>query len=143
MPNALILRCAKLALSLGILSGLSGCLGDYLPNPKALEEKERLEAVAVGSGCRQAGRSIEHCYEKHETMTRAGIYQGWRDMDEYMRLNKLDTQAAKDPIYGADRGGEAKPAGAAEAASEPASGASAPQEVLPAPPGAQNRAKRG
>jgi hypothetical protein len=49
------------------------------------------EAKAVGSACRQSGRAIEDCYSIYGWLPKAGIYAGWRDMDEYMRENKLET----------------------------------------------------
>lgn len=55
------------------------------------------EAKAVGSACRQSGRAIEDCYSIYGWLPKAGIYAGWREMDEYMRENKLETVAPQLP----------------------------------------------
>lgn len=55
------------------------------------------EAKAVGSACRQSGRAIEDCYSIYSWLPKAGIFAGWREMDEYMRENKLETVAPQLP----------------------------------------------
>lgn len=75
--------------------GLSACdqieqkLG--LEDPAKKEARMEPEAKAVGSACRQSGRAIEDCYAIYSWLPKAGIYAGWREMDEYMRENKLET----------------------------------------------------
>lgn len=75
--------------------GLSACdqinqkLG--LEDPAKKEARTESEAKAVGSACRQSGRAIEDCYSIYGWLPKAGIYAGWREMDEYMRENKLET----------------------------------------------------
>lgn len=49
------------------------------------------EGKAVGGACRQSGRAIEDCYSIYSWLPKAAIYEGWRDMDVYMRENKLET----------------------------------------------------
>lgn len=89
-------------LLLSFCGALSGCLSDYLPpNPKQEQEALLLEAVAAGSGCRQVGRSLESCYERNERLPKSGILNGWRDMDDYMRTNKMQSQEISEPVvYG-------------------------------------------
>lgn len=78
-----------------LLLGLSGCdliqqkLGIEAPAVKAA--RLDAEGQAVGSACRQSGRAIEDCYSIYSWLSKASIYQGWRDMDAYMRDNKLET----------------------------------------------------
>src|SRR5574343_186187 len=78
-----------------ILCGLAACdqvnqkLG--LEDPAKKEARQEQEAKAVGSACRQSGRAIEDCYSIYGWLPKAGIYAGWREMDEYMRENKLET----------------------------------------------------
>lgn len=75
--------------------GLSGCdaiqqqLG--IENPAAKAAQNQAEARAVGGACRQSGRAIEDCYAIYSWLPMASIYEGWRDMDAYMRENKLET----------------------------------------------------
>ncbi len=84
-----------LLLAGALLFGSSGCdmvkekLG--LEEPVAKAARLAAEGQAVGGGCRQSGRAIEDCYSIYSWLPKAAIYQGWRDMDSYMRENKLDT----------------------------------------------------
>ncbi|XLM19688.1 hypothetical protein MKD33_13620, partial [Chromobacterium piscinae] len=48
---------------------------------------------AVGAACRQTGRSLEECYQRNPNADKASIYAGWREMNEYMAKNKLETMA--------------------------------------------------
>lgn len=62
-----------------------------LENPALKEARLEAEAKAVGSACRHSGRAIEDCYAIYGWLPKAGVYAGWREMDEYMRENKIDT----------------------------------------------------
>lgn len=68
-----------------------------LEDPAKKEARAEQEAKAVGSACRQSGRAIEDCYSIYGWLPKAGIYAGWREMDEYMRENKLETIAPQLP----------------------------------------------
>ncbi|HEX5357758.1 MAG TPA: hypothetical protein VFW93_16245, partial [Aquabacterium sp.] len=48
------------------------------------------ESKAVGSACRHAVRAIEDCYTLNPKADKAAVFAGWREMDEYMRENKLE-----------------------------------------------------
>ncbi|WP_300319505.1 hypothetical protein [Accumulibacter sp.] len=78
-----------------LLLGPAGCdliqqkLG--LEDPAAKAARLEAEGRAVGGGCRQSGRAIEDCYSIYSWLQKAAIYEGWRDMDAYMRENKLET----------------------------------------------------
>ena len=91
----------KTLLAFTALLALSGCdqvsqkLG--LEDPTKKEARLEPEAKAVGSACRQSGRAIEDCYSIYGWLPKAGIYAGWREMDEYMRENKLETVAPQSP----------------------------------------------
>ncbi|MFZ4535440.1 hypothetical protein [Propionivibrio sp.] len=82
-------------LSLALLLGVAGCdmiqqqMGIEDPNAKAA--RTDAEGKAVGGACRQSGRAIEDCYAIYSWLPKAPIYEGWRDMDAYMRENKLET----------------------------------------------------
>lgn len=84
----------RIFLILAVL-GLSAC--DQIEQKLGLEDQAKKEArmepeaKAVGSACRQSGRAIEDCYSIYSWLPKAGIYAGWREMDEYMRENKLET----------------------------------------------------
>lgn len=68
-----------------------------LENPAAKAAKDEADGKAVGGACRQSGRAIEDCYSIYSWLPRAAIYDGWRDMDAYMRDNKLETIAPQLP----------------------------------------------
>jgi hypothetical protein len=86
---------SKLIIALLALLAMTGCdqvsqkLG--MEDPAKKEARLEPEAKAVGSACRQSGRAIEDCYSIYGWLPKAGIYAGWREMDEYMRENKLET----------------------------------------------------
>lgn len=48
------------------------------------------EAKAIGSACRHGMRSIEDCYSLNEKASKAAIFEGWKEMDSYMRENKIE-----------------------------------------------------
>lgn len=52
--------------------------------------RKEADARAVGGACRHGLRSIEDCYALNEKASRAAIFAGWKDMDQYMRDNKIE-----------------------------------------------------
>jgi hypothetical protein len=80
-------------LLLAVLSTLAGC--DQLGLEAASVTAARVEAdgKAVGGACRHGGRAIEDCFTLNKRVDKAAIYAGWREMDDYMRENKLETVA--------------------------------------------------
>jgi hypothetical protein len=80
-----------------LLPVLGGC--DFLQQELGIESPAVKEADgrAVGGACRQSGRAIEDCYAIYSWLPRASIYEGWRDMDAYMRENQLETVAPQLP----------------------------------------------
>lgn len=61
------------------------------------EANQQAEGKAVGSACRQSGRAIEDCYSIYSWLPKASIYEGWKEMDAYMRENQLETVAPQLP----------------------------------------------
>ncbi|MGE5386837.1 MAG: hypothetical protein ACM3SV_13230, partial [Betaproteobacteria bacterium] len=55
------------------------------------EARQEAEGRAVGGGCRQSGRAIEDCYAIYSWLPKSAVFAGWRDMDAYMRENKIET----------------------------------------------------
>lgn len=74
---------------------LGGC--DQIQNKLGIEDaatksaKQEEEGKAVGGACRQSGRAIEDCYSVYSWLPKAAVYAGWREMDGYMRENKIET----------------------------------------------------
>jgi len=132
-----------LILSLAILA-LAGCdqvagkLG--LENPALKEAKTDGEGKAVGSACRHSGRAIEDCYAIYSWLPKASVYAGWREMDEYMRENQLETIIPQLPPPEPPGTKRQRPAPAA--VTEPVTEAVAappPVEAVTAPGAAQNK----
>lgn len=83
---------AALSLTLPLLAGCeqtNELLG--LEDQAKKEARQESEGRAVGGACRQSGRAIEDCYAIYSWLPKAAIYAGWRDMDAYMRENKIET----------------------------------------------------
>ena len=68
---------------------LAGCeIPGMGPDPR-LAQREA-DAKAIGGACRFGLRSIEDCYILNEKASKADMFTGWKDMDQYMRENKLE-----------------------------------------------------
>ena len=82
-------RTAAKNLAVIALMSLSGCnLETLLADPKVAQREA--DAKAVGGACRHGLRSIEDCYSLNEKASRSAIFAGWKDMDQYMRDNKIE-----------------------------------------------------
>lgn len=133
----------KTLLAFTALLALSGCdqvsqkLG--LEDPTKKEARLEPEAKAVGSACRQSGRAIEDCYSIYGWLPKAGIYAGWREMDEYMRENKLDIVSPTVPSAAS----KAKPApdDEAEDETEPPAAEDAADKASKSAPAPRGKAK--
>lgn len=71
----------------------SGCDQLGIESPTVAAARRDADGKAVGAACRHAGRALEDCYTMNRKVDRAAIFAGWRDMDDYMRENKLDSVA--------------------------------------------------
>lgn len=69
---------------------LAGCDQLGIESASATLARTEADAKAVGSACRHAMRAIEDCYTLNPKADKAAVYAGWREMDEYMRENKLE-----------------------------------------------------
>ena len=80
-------KLSVLALTASLLLG--GCdLQALLADPKVAQKEA--DAKAVGGACRHGLRSIEDCYSLNEKASRAAVFAGWKEMDQYMRDNKIE-----------------------------------------------------
>lgn len=70
---------------------LAACEQLGIDDPVKVAEKKEAEGRAVGSGCRHVGMSLQACYDRNRKDSKAAILAGWREMDGYMRENKIDT----------------------------------------------------
>ncbi|MBP9714523.1 MAG: hypothetical protein KBD60_12675 [Sterolibacterium sp.] len=128
-------RHALLALLLPACLTLTACdlLGDEA-QAQAIAAKEA-EGRAVGAGCRHTGRSLEDCYSLNPKASKSAVFAGWRDMDGYMRDNKIEivpTAAA-----------QAKPAEEAHAEGDAAKSASSTSSTSSSNPNKPGTAPAG
>jgi hypothetical protein len=77
-----------LAVSLAVLLGGCELLG--MEDPLKIAAAKEAEGKAVGGACRHSGRALEDCYLMNGKALKSAIYAGWRDMDAYMRENKIE-----------------------------------------------------
>ncbi|MCK9284371.1 MAG: hypothetical protein M0P39_08830 [Rhodocyclaceae bacterium] len=117
----------RLTVALPFLALLAGCEQLGIETAAQTQARQEAEGKAMGGACRYSGRSIEDCFETNRRASKAAIYAGWRDMDGYMRENKIET------VPPAPEEGETPPK-KAEAANE----AGKPAEPAAATPPAEN-----
>ena len=58
------------------------------PDPRIAQRED--EAKAIGGACRYAVRGIEDCYANNPKTSKGAIFEVWKDMDGYMRDNKIE-----------------------------------------------------
>lgn len=77
-----------LALSSVLLLAACDKIPGMGPDPRIAQREE--EAKAIGGACRHALRGLEDCYTLNPKAGKAAVFAGWKDMDAYMRENKLE-----------------------------------------------------
>ncbi|WP_088282405.1 hypothetical protein [Ideonella sp. A 288] len=102
---------ATLLLSATALLG-AGCDQLGIESASAVAARKEADGKAVGGACRHAGRAIEDCYTLNKKADRPSVYAGWREMNEYMRENKIEPVI---PVIKPEQAVAAKPADEAEA----------------------------
>jgi hypothetical protein len=116
----LILKTVLLATAVLV----SGCDLLGIESAQAVAERREADGKAVGGACRHAGRAIEDCYSLNRKADKAAVFAGWREMNDYMRENKIEAVA---PQVGA-----ATETAAKAARSEPAEAAAPTGDAKPA-----------
>jgi len=92
-PKLVLEGLRRSTLVLTLVAGawsLVGCDQLGLDTPAKAAERKQAEARAIGSACRHAVRAIEDCYTLNPKAEKSAVFAGWREMDEYMRENKLE-----------------------------------------------------
>ena len=88
MHSKALLTTHRLVAALALLL-LAGCdIPGVIPDPRVVQRDS--DAKAIGGGCRHALRGLEDCYTLNPKAPKAAIFAGWKDMDLYMRENKID-----------------------------------------------------
>jgi len=80
-----------LVLASSLLAGcdmLGGALG--IESPEKVAAAREAEGKAIGGACRNAARAIEDCFTLNRKADKAAVFAGWREMNDYMRENKID-----------------------------------------------------
>ena len=112
-----------------LLTLVAGCDMLGIESPEKVAASREADGKAIGGACRHAGRAIEDCYALNKKADRAAVFAGWREMNDYMRENKLEevapqvaasNAAAKAPADegAADHGDEKAPAKGRDARSK-------------------------
>jgi hypothetical protein len=72
---------------------LAGCDMLGIESVEKVAAARDADGKAVGGACRHAGRAIEDCFTVYRKADRAAVFAGWRDMNDYMRENKIEPVA--------------------------------------------------
>ena len=107
------MRRLTLLLTIAAPLWLAGCDMLGIESASAQTAKREADGRAIGAGCRHAARSLEQCFALNKRADRAAVFAGWREMNDYMRENKLEAMPAEPATELAAAegdGGEAAPA---------------------------------
>ncbi|MBK9684432.1 MAG: hypothetical protein IPO59_14500 [Betaproteobacteria bacterium] len=107
------MRRLTLLLTIAAPLWLAGCDMLGIESASTAAAKREADGRAIGAGCRHAARSVEQCFALNRRADKAAIFAGWRDMNDYMRENKLEAmpaEAATELAAAEGDGGEAEPA---------------------------------
>lgn len=108
------MRTPLLLASLLLLAPLSGCDVLGIETATVVAAKREAEGKAIGGACRHAGRAIEDCYTLNRKADKGAVFNGWREMNDYMRENKIEEVAPTLPPPGAPAPAASAPASADE-----------------------------
>ena len=123
------LPLVTLVFATALLAGcdmVAGALG--IPMTEKIAAARDADGRAVGGACRHAGRAIEDCYALNRKAAKASVFAGWRDMNDYMRENKIDPVV---PQIAASAGASTGAADAAETAPAVPSAAASRARLAP------------
>jgi hypothetical protein len=98
-----------LILVAALLPVLAGCELMGGESAEAVAGRREAEGKAVGGACRHAGRAIEDCFVLNKRADKAAIFAGWREMNDYMRDNKVETVPPQGAPAPAESAAKAEP----------------------------------
>jgi hypothetical protein len=87
------MRLNPLVVLLLASASVSGCNPFGSESAEAVAARREADGKAIGGACRHAGRAIEDCYLLNRRADKSAVYAGWREMNDYMRENKLEAVA--------------------------------------------------
>ena len=89
------MRRLTLLLTIAAPLWLAGCDMLGIESASTAAAKREADGRAIGAGCRHAARSVEQCFALNKRADRAAVFAGWREMNDYMRENKLEAMPAE------------------------------------------------
>jgi hypothetical protein len=104
-------RPLLLAVMLLPLVLLAGCPLSGGESAEAVAARKEAEGKAVGGACRHAGRAIEDCFALNKRADKAALFGGWREMNDYMRENKIEPVPPQGAVVADAAEKSEKPAG--------------------------------
>lgn len=142
----------KILMVAGAATMLSSCDLSQIPG---LDGRLSIEdSKAVGAACRHSGRALEDCFALNPNSHQAGVFEGWRDMNDYMLANQIETvkpeirtsafsaPGASQAVPGA-HSGAAPPSATAPGGPVHSPSATAPAESVPLASGRQRWLPKG
>jgi hypothetical protein len=95
-------RRGRFALLVIAILALTGCELLGIEDPAKVAAAVEADGKAIGAACRHAARAIEDCYARNPRASKAAVFAGWREMNDYMAENKIEpvkpTEADKDKM---------------------------------------------
>ena len=67
---------------------LSSCDVSQLPGLDGRLSQQ--DSKAIGAACRHSGRALEDCFALNPKAPQAGVFEGWKDMNDYMLANQIE-----------------------------------------------------
>jgi hypothetical protein len=83
-----IMRKLKILMVAGAATMLSSCDLSQIPGLTGKLSME--DSKAVGAACRHSGRALEDCFTLNPSSHQSGVFEGWRDMNDYMLANEIE-----------------------------------------------------
>ncbi|MDP3873052.1 MAG: hypothetical protein ABIF28_16595 [Pseudomonadota bacterium] len=105
------MKVAQSLLLVSLAVTLVACDKLPFPDPNRAAMQKELDSKAIGGACRHAGRALEDCYRLNPKASKAAVFAGWREMNDYMTENKLDVVLPALPPRGTRMVGETAHAG--------------------------------
>jgi hypothetical protein len=122
-------------------AALTGCDMLGVDSAEKLAAAREADGRAIGGACRHANRAIEDCYALNKKADKASVFAGWRDMNDYMRENKIEPVVPQ--LAGGAKSGESRVEPKADTRADAKSEAkSAPEGEAPAEAAAPATEKR-
>ena len=119
------MRSFRSTLVISLAVALGGCEIPGMDDSEKIAAAKEAEGKAIGGACRHSGRALEDCYVMNPKALKAAVYTGWRDMDAYMRENKIDAvmpDLVDAPTSGKGAAADKKPAEEKKAGARQSSG---------------------